>query len=135
MVNRVWFGADIRAVSGGGSRVARALAPQWRTDVRVILPRATNRRTSHRRRALDEVPHIEALVVLKESNGDGLPGEGFDALPDWSQMSLEEKKELHSRDLQENVLPYERWADVLDELDPTNPFRSWVRSISCRRHD
>ena len=92
-----------------------------------------NRRTSYRRRALDEVPHIEALVVLKESNGDGLPGEGFDALPDWSQMSPDERKELHSRYLQEKVYPYERWADVLDELDPTNPFRSWVRSI-CRRH-
>ena len=85
--------------------------------------------------ALDEVPHIEALVVRKLKKGKlGLPGKGFDALLDWSQMSPGEKKELHSRYLQENVYPYERWADVLDELDPENPFRSWVRSISCRRH-
>ena len=84
-----------------------------------------NRRTSHRRRALDEVPHIEALVVRKLKNGKpGLPGKGFDALSGWSRMSPDERKELHSRYLQEKVYPYERWVDVLDELDPTNPFRS-----------
>ena len=84
-----------------------------------------NRRTSHRRRALDEVPHIEALVVRKLKNGKpGLPGKGFDALSDWSQMSQDEQKERHSRYLQEKVYPYERWADVLDELYPTNPLRS-----------
>ena len=77
------------------------------------------------------VPHIEALVVQKLTEDKlGLPGNGFDALPDWSQMSPEEKEERHSHYLQENVYPYERWADVLDELDPENPFRSWVQSVS-----
>ena len=79
----------------------------------------------NRRYAALRVPHIEALAVLKKRNGQpGLPGKGFDALPGWSQMTPDEQKEYHSRYLQEKVFPYKRWADVLDELDPENPFRS-----------
>ena len=68
---------------------------------------------------LEKIPHIQALVVNKET---GLPGSGLHGFPGWQRKSLKEKKKLHSRHLREVVFAYERWTDVLDELDLTNPF-------------